>query len=106
MLWQGQGVEKDRAANTTDPSTLSNPSSIKSTHISLALDVDFEAKTLKGSVEHTMKVLTPGVAAAIFDTSDLTITKAEVDGEWGSLLHWALLSMQMMRFSRCHLKHQ
>lgn len=70
-----------RAANKRDPSTLSNYEAIKSQHLKLQLDVDFERRVLEGWAEHTMRAQEEGVARAVFDTSaGLAVRKVEVDG--------------------------
>ncbi|KAF7340280.1 Leukotriene A-4 hydrolase [Mycena venus] len=63
-----------------DPTTQSNYWQIASEHITLDWSVDFTAQILAGSVTHRMSVLLDGVEEAIFDTGDLEVTGAEVNG--------------------------
>jgi leukotriene-A4 hydrolase len=73
----------DRASNEKDLNTLSNYEAIKSQHLRLHWNVDFEENVLEGWAEHTMVVLEPGAPAsrAIFDTSSgLRVHKVEVNG--------------------------
>lgn len=71
-----------RAANKKDPSTLSNYEEIRSQHLKLQLDVDFDRQVLAGWAEHTMRAQVEGVARAVFDTSaGLAVAKVEVDGQ-------------------------
>jgi hypothetical protein len=73
-----------RANNKKDKSSLANPDEVKSTALTLSLNLDFIGKKLEGCVEHLMVVQKNGANKAIFDTSDITVTGAEVDGEHGA----------------------
>ena len=68
------------AANRIDTTTLSNPQAALSTHVDIVWDVDFDSKRLKGSVEHTIKVLQDGTATVNLDSSKLDITQCKIDG--------------------------
>jgi leukotriene-A4 hydrolase len=76
-------VDTSRAANQKDKNTLSNYQAVKTQHLKLQWNVDFENHVLDGWAEHTMVILQPGVPSsrAIFDTSSgLRVHKAEVNG--------------------------
>lgn len=62
-------------------STFSNPDEVITTHIHLDWKLDFESKTLSGSVKHSVRVVVGGTASADFDSSKLHITSAKIDGE-------------------------
>ncbi|KAJ7743783.1 peptidase family M1-domain-containing protein [Mycena metata] len=63
-----------------DPTTQSNYSQIASAHITFDWSVDFTAQIVSGSATHRMNVLVDDVAEAIFDTGDLEISGAEING--------------------------
>jgi leukotriene-A4 hydrolase len=63
---------------TIDQHSYSNVAEIKTTHLHLDLEVDFEAKQLIGSVTHTVENLT-GATTMIFDAHSLAIDKVELD---------------------------
>ncbi|KAJ6459517.1 peptidase family M1-domain-containing protein [Mycena sanguinolenta] len=63
-----------------DPTTQSNYDQVASEHISFDWSVDFKAQNLSGSATHRMNVLVDDVKEAIFDTGDLQVTGAEVNG--------------------------
>ncbi|KAJ7719240.1 peptidase family M1-domain-containing protein [Mycena maculata] len=67
-----------------DPTTQSNYRQIASKDIAFEWAVDFTAQILSGSAAHTMDVLLDGVDEAIFDTGDLEVTGAEVNGSAAS----------------------
>lgn len=51
-----------------DPNTNSNYEEVKTSHISIDFDIDFENKMLSGSVGLKMKVLTDSLKQVILDT--------------------------------------
>ncbi len=57
--------------------TYANYQDVVTTHIHLRLNVDFETKQLKGSIEHQLKYLNTTTDSLILDTRDLDIHKAE-----------------------------
>ncbi|KAK7019843.1 leukotriene A-4 hydrolase [Favolaschia claudopus] len=63
-----------------DPTTQSNYQQIASGHIDFDWSVDFSAQVLSGSATHRMKVLVDDVNEAVFDTGDLQVSGAEVNG--------------------------
>ncbi|KAJ7630308.1 peptidase family M1-domain-containing protein [Roridomyces roridus] len=63
-----------------DPTTQSNYKQIASQHVVFDWSVDFDAQVLSGSATHRMIVLADGVDEAIFDTGDLEISGAQVNG--------------------------
>ncbi|KAF7367549.1 Leukotriene A-4 hydrolase [Mycena sanguinolenta] len=67
-----------------DPTTQSNYHQVASEHISFDWSIDFTAQTLSGSATHRMNVLVDDVHEAIFDTGDLKVTGAEVNGSAAS----------------------
>lgn len=58
----------------------SEPGDVRTTHLSLDLDVDFEAKQLPGTVRHTIVNLT-GTHLLVLDTRNLVIHDVTIDGE-------------------------
>ena len=71
-------VDKHSYANTND---------IHTTHLHLDVAVDFDSKTLKGKVVHTVENLT-GSDVMVFDAHNLTIEKVELDN--GEEAHFEL----------------
>ncbi|KAJ7223250.1 peptidase family M1-domain-containing protein [Mycena pura] len=67
-----------------DPTSQSNYWQIASKHITFDWSVDFKTQTLSGFATHRMTVLLDGVGEAIFDTRDLEVTGAEVNGSVAS----------------------
>jgi len=57
--------------------TYSNYQDVVSTHIVLDLDVNFNTKQLKGSIEHHLKYNHKGVKNLVLDTRDLDIHRVE-----------------------------
>ncbi|KAJ7591549.1 peptidase family M1-domain-containing protein [Mycena floridula] len=64
-----------------DPTTQSNYQDITSTDVSFVWNVDFVQKIIQGSATHRLTVKTANVEEVIFDTANLEISKAEVNGE-------------------------
>ena len=58
-----------------------NPDEVKVNHLILDLNVDFEKKVLKGSVELQFKRIQPEAKNLILDTRDLTITQVTANGK-------------------------
>ncbi|KAF7320841.1 Leuk-A4-hydro-C domain-containing protein [Mycena chlorophos] len=63
-----------------DPASQANYDKIVSSAVDFDWDVDFKAQTLAGTAMHHLTVLEDGVSEAIFDTGDLSVTGAKVDG--------------------------
>ncbi|KAI5833346.1 zincin [Schizophyllum commune Tattone D] len=68
------------ATADVDPTTQSNYLAVASQHVHFDWDVDFENEVLAGSSTHDVRVLQDGVGEVIFDTLDLDIESATVDG--------------------------
>ena len=75
--------------DTPDTHTFALPDQVRSTHLELNLNLDFEAKVATGSVTHHLKRTDP-TAPFIVDTSDLSILA--VTDQDGSDLVWDLAS--------------
>ncbi|KIM63388.1 hypothetical protein SCLCIDRAFT_756607 [Scleroderma citrinum Foug A] len=65
----------------SDPTTQSNYLDIATRHLSLEWMVDFEAQTISGKAVYELEVRREGVHEVIFDTADVVIDSAEVEGE-------------------------
>jgi leukotriene-A4 hydrolase len=67
-----------------DPSSFSNPASVCAHHALIDWDVDFEARTISGSVKYDVKVVEQVSAgdeqAFLLDTHNLVISGVEVEG--------------------------
>ncbi|KAJ7221960.1 Metalloprotease [Mycena haematopus] len=83
-----------------DPTTQSNYRQVASEHISFDWSVDFTAQILSGSATHRMNVLVDDVEDAIFDTGDLQVTGAEVNG---SAVSYALKPKHEVMGSALHV---
>ncbi|CAK5268784.1 unnamed protein product [Mycena citricolor] len=64
-----------------DPTTHANYFEIASQSVAFDWSLDFETSILTGSATHRLKVLKDGVSEVIFDTSDLEVQDAQVEGE-------------------------
>lgn len=81
-------IESNTEASTVDTTEIaindshssSNVNDVKTTHLHLNLDVNFDKKTLKGYVKHTIENIT-GSDKIIFDTKQLDIEKIVLDDE-------------------------
>lgn len=62
-----------------DNSTQSNYQLVRTLHYSLALSVDWQARSLTGAITHSLRALT-AVSTVVLDTSYLSIQHCEVDG--------------------------
>lgn len=63
--------------------SFAEPDQVKSTHISLDLSVNFDKKTVSGSVTHDIKRVVREAKTFVVDTRDLVIEKVETNaGEW------------------------
>ena len=81
--------------------TDSNYQDIVTTHVNLDLNVDFEAKQLKGSIEHQLKYINKNTTALILDTRDLDIHKVEVfDGKKWSATTFKLAKRDAVKGSK------
>ncbi len=63
-----------------DKHSYSNVAEVNTTHLHLDLNVNFESKTIKGSVRHDINN-SAGTDKMIFDINDLKIKKVLLDGE-------------------------
>ncbi|NQY35888.1 MAG: M1 family metallopeptidase [Alteromonadaceae bacterium] len=73
------------ASSLTDAYTYSNYDQVKTTHIYLDLNVDFDKKSLKGFAELSLHWLTDTVQPVILDTRDLVIHRIMAQnsiGQW------------------------
>ena len=68
-------------ANETDTTSLSNCGEVCPDHLHIKWLLDFESRTLSGSVEYTFKGIKAGVKTVCFDSSALNISKVEIDGK-------------------------
>jgi len=59
----------------SDNSTYGNTEQIFTQHVHLALEVDFDARTLSGNAFHSMKARQQAVSVVQFDIWDLTISR-------------------------------
>ncbi|MBR9859959.1 M1 family metallopeptidase [bacterium] len=71
-----QSDDMDKLSN--DPHSYANMNEVRTTHMSLDLAVNFDTKTLKGSVEHTLEN-SGGAEELILDSRDLNIEKVVLD---------------------------
>ncbi len=65
---------------TLDQHTLSNYMDVRTKHLHLDIEVDFENKQITGSVTHTIENLT-GADQIVFDTKGLNILNVKLNGE-------------------------
>jgi len=63
-----------------DPTTQSNYLEVTTEHVEFIWNVDFTNRVIEGSALHTMIVKAHEVHEVIFDTGDLHIESAEVNG--------------------------
>ncbi|MBL8752084.1 MAG: aminopeptidase, partial [Planctomycetes bacterium] len=71
----------------SDPHSFAEPERVRSTHLDLALNLDFEQKRAKGAVTHTL-LRTDPQAPFVVDTNGLTVHA--VQDQDGEPLAWAL----------------
>ncbi|KAG6919450.1 hypothetical protein DXG01_005709 [Tephrocybe rancida] len=64
-----------------DPTTQSNYLQIASEHVSLDWFLDFETQIISGSATHHLVVKEDGVKNVVFDTSELNLLDAKIDGK-------------------------
>jgi leukotriene-A4 hydrolase len=70
------------AAVDADPHSYSEPAHLRVRHVDLALDVDFAARRLSGTVDLTVQRLDPAATELVLDTRDLLVRGAwRVTGE-------------------------
>ncbi len=74
-----------------DRHSYAEPALVRTTHLALALDLDFDAKVLAGTATHTLAWSGPG-DRLVLDTRDLTILAVEggVDGDQWEPLEYSL----------------
>ncbi|TFK71738.1 hypothetical protein BDN72DRAFT_793498 [Pluteus cervinus] len=65
----------------SDPTTQSNYKQIFTKNIELEWVLDFDRKVISGSATHTLEVKDPSTNEVIFDTADLDIDHAEINGQ-------------------------
>jgi leukotriene-A4 hydrolase len=65
---------------TGDPSSLSNPGSVRGIHLKLELSVEFEKRIIHGTASYMCRVEEEGATHFILDTSTLVISSVQVDG--------------------------
>ena len=65
---------------TSDHSTLSNATDIKTIDLALELDVDFDRKVLAGSVTHSVRVESESVDKFVLDSNNLSLIQCTIDG--------------------------
>ena len=63
-----------------DINTLSNFGDVVTTHTAIELDVDFEQRILKGTIELSLLSLTQDLQEIILDTSYIQVHSASVNG--------------------------
>ena len=63
--------------NSIDPSTYANIEEVRSTHLSLDLNVDFNTTTLSGSIVHNMTIMADNVQSVFFDSVSLNISRVQ-----------------------------
>ncbi|MEM9301261.1 MAG: aminopeptidase, partial [Pseudomonadota bacterium] len=73
---------------TADPHSFANVTAVTTTHLVLDLDVDFEARQLRGSAVHTLD-RSEGASQFVVDSRDLTID-AVTDAATGEALAWTI----------------
>ncbi|MCC5879379.1 MAG: M1 family metallopeptidase [Idiomarina sp.] len=69
---------------TIDLHSFANSNQVRAPHLHLDLEVDFEAKQLRGYAEYTLEYIDTSASYFIVDTYDLTIDQVEtkIAGEW------------------------
>jgi aminopeptidase N len=75
--------KKMEASVLTDAYTYANYDQVKTTHVYLDLDVDFDEKTLSGFVELSLNWLSDDSAPVVLDTRDLVIHGAMAQNKHG-----------------------
>jgi len=71
---------KENTTPVNDPHSYARPQEARMTHLALDLEVDFEAKQLRGTATYDLE-LASDAKQFILDTRDLDIQKVSVDGE-------------------------
>ena len=66
---------------TVDKSTLSNPASVRVSHIHWAVAVDFDARRVAGRAELSCTVLEAGAPALLLDSRALHVTGVSLNGD-------------------------
>ena len=69
---------------TNDRHSFANSNQVRAPHLHLELDVDFEAKQLRGYAEYTLEYIDKSANYFVLDTYDLEIFKVETssNGDW------------------------
>ena len=73
-----------------DLATQSNYLSIKSVHLDLEWKIDWDARLISGSVEHTLVALHDDIQEIVFDTSYLIINSVTLSDETSKSLDYVL----------------
>jgi aminopeptidase N len=90
VTWAQQSVNHEQTSvpKLTDAYTYANYDQVKTTHVYLDLNVDFDEKSLSGFVELSLDWHTSKKAPLILDTRDLVIHSAMAqnsEGNWGKV---------------------
>ncbi|KAF7495920.1 Leukotriene A-4 hydrolase [Sarcoptes scabiei] len=82
QLFSNHSVEEKNVSSmfetNLDPNSYSRPDQAKITHLNLRLEVNFETKTLNGSVIANITKIDPLARVVIFDTYDLKIHRIQL----------------------------
>jgi len=94
VTWANQSVKHQHSATSTltDAYTYANYDQVKTTHVYLDLDVDFDKKSLSGFVELSLDWNTDRKAPLILDTRDLVIHNAMAQDSAGN---WVKVSYKL-----------
>ena len=71
----GVSCDENQPQSPDDPNSYSRPDLVRTTHIHLELDVDFDEKVLQGFVILSLKKIDEEADLVILDTNNLTILK-------------------------------
>ncbi|MGX5913488.1 M1 family metallopeptidase [Aliidiomarina sp. Khilg15.8] len=92
LCWAPGALSHDHTASehtrvatpTADAHSYANSNAVRTPHLHLELNVDFEEKVLSGYAEYTLDFVIEDTDRLLLDTDDLTIDRvlAEVNGEW------------------------
>merc|ERR1711953_1288552 len=75
LLQASRKSESKMALSPGDPNSYSRPDIVKTTHVHLELEVDFEKKILVGRVVLSLEKVDSNAESLVLDARDLTITK-------------------------------
>ena len=74
-------VPLDTIQSGKDYHSLANPETVKVTHLSLDLTVDFEQKVLRGTAALNYQKQTANASQLVLDTNDLTVSRVTSNGQ-------------------------